>query len=346
MGETLLCIPNFSEGRHQGVIGQITDTIEHSDGIMLLDVDPGQDTNRTVVTFGGPPDAVGDAAFQAIAKAAELIDMSTHTGNHARMGATDVCPFVPISGVTVEQCVRLAQRLGRRVGDELGIPVYLYGYAASRPERKVLADIRTGEYEALSEKMRNPDFAPDFGPPEFNARSGATVIGVRDLLLAYNVNLDTPDVQIAKQIAMTIRHTGRVERDDSGEIVRDEVGQPLRIPGKLKACQAAGWFVKAYGCAQVTINLPDYAVTGLHTAFEAVRQEAEALGASVTGSELVGLAPKQAIVDAGRFYLAKQGAETSAGETEIIQAAIDALGLNDKAPFDPNEKIVECRLGQ
>jgi len=319
MPPIVLCIPNVSEGRDRAVIGQIAGAVTATPGAALLDVAAGADTHRAVITFAGDPDAVIDAAFGVVGVASELIDMTRHTGTHPRMGAADVVPLVPVSDISVDACVALAKDLAQRIAEEFTIPVYLYGDAAFRPERVKLADIRRGEYEALPEKLADPAFAPDFGPARFIAACGATAVGVRDFMLAYNVNLDTTDVEIAKAIATRVRETGK--------------------PGLLKACQAAGWVVDAYGCAQVTMNLHAYRVTGLHTAFEAVRAEAEALGAGVTGSELVGLAPKQALLDAGRFYVDHAGDDAT-----LIDAAISALGLDDKAPFDPAGRIVEYRV--
>ena len=319
MSATVLCVPNVSEGRDRAVIDRIAGAVSATPGAALLDVDSGADTNRTVITFAGSPQAVADAAFGVIAAAVELIDMAPHTGSHARMGAADVVPFVPVADVTMADCVALARAVGKRAAEELAIPVYLYGHAASRPERVKLADIRRGEYEALEAKLADPDFAPDFGPACFNPRSGATVIGARDFLLAYNVNLNTADVAVAKTVAAAIRES--------------------RSAGKLPHCQAAGWVVEAFGCAQVTMNLSNHAETGLHTAFEAVRDQARSLGADVTGSELIGLAPKQALLDAGRFYLTGD-----ADEADLIAAAADSLGLTDKTPFDPALKIVEYRV--
>lgn len=326
MPPTVLCVPNISEGRDQAIINQILDTLRTAPGAALLDVDSGQDTNRTVITLAGTPGGVAEAAYGIIGMAAELIDMARHTGSHARMGSADVVPFIPVADITIDECIQLARGVAERVATEVTLPIYLYGYAATRPDRVKLADIRAGEYEGLAEKFKDPAFAPDFGPAEFHAGTGATVIGVRDFLLAYNVNLDTDDVALAKEIAARIRETGSPD-----------------APGKLPACQAGGWVVDAYGCAQVTMNLPNFAVTGLHTAFDAVRAEARSLGADVTGSELIGLAPKQALLDAGRHALAVQG-KAHAADTDTIDAAIDYLGLTDKTPFDPAMKIVEFRV--
>ena len=344
MDKIIECVPNFSEGRDKSIINQITNEISAVDGAKLLNVDPGADTNRTVVTFVGSPEAVVEAAFQAVKKAAELIDMSKHSGAHPRMGATDVCPFIPVAGTTIEECIRLAEQLGERSGESLKIPGYLYGKAAKKPERENLPDIRKGEYEALPEKLKDPDFAPDFGPAEFNAKSGAIVVGVRDFMLAYNINLNTKDRSLAHDIALDLRESGRAKRDKNGEIIRDADGKAIKVPGKLKFMQGAGWIIEEYGYAQVTMNLHNYHVTGLHTAFEAVRGEAAKRGLRVTGSELIGLTPKEALLDAGKFYLRQQGKHIGLAERDIIHIAILSLGLNDTSPFDPNERIIEYAM--
>lgn len=337
-------MPNFSEGRKSDSINQIVSEITSVEGIRLLDVDPGKDTNRTVVTFVGSPEAVIEAAFRAIKKASHLINMAVHTGAHPRMGATDVCPLIPVAGITREECVAYAKRLAERVGNELGIPVYLYGDAATRPGRKNLPDIREGEYEALPEKMKNPDFAPDHGPAIFNPSAGATAIGVRDFMLAFNVNLNTQDARLAKEIALAVRESGRAKRDRNGTLLKDERGNAIRVPGKLAFCQADGWYIAEYGCAQVTMNLHRFASVGLHTAFDAVCEEAARLGLRVTGSELIGLAPKQALIDAGRHYLRRQGKTAGVPEEAIIHTAIRSLGLNDVTAFKPEEKIIEYAM--
>jgi glutamate formiminotransferase / formiminotetrahydrofolate cyclodeaminase len=331
MPPIVLCVPNISEGRDQAIIDQVANAARSVAGVALLDVDPGEDTHRTVITFAGEPSAVAEAAIGVIGKACELIDMSAHHGSHARMGAADVVPFVPVCDVAVEECVALARDVAARAAETFSLPIYLYGHATTRPERKKLSDIRKGEYEALETKLADSNFAPDCGEAVFNAASGATVVGVRDFLLAYNVNLNTTDRTVADEIAARIRQTGRATSDGG------------RIPGKLQHCQAGGWVVDAYGCAQVTMNLPNYRETGLHTASEAIREEARSLGADVTGSELIGLAPKQAMLDAGRYFLA-QSPNSVATEDELIQAAIEHLGLNDKTPFDPKRKIVEAAV--
>jgi glutamate formiminotransferase/formiminotetrahydrofolate cyclodeaminase len=337
------CVPNFSEGRDRKAIDAITAEITATAGAILLDVDPGEATNRTVVTFVGPAEAVEEAAFRAIAKAAEVIDMSRHHGEHPRMGATDVCPFVPIQGATMKDCVAISKRVGKRVGETLGIPVYLYGHAATQPSRKRLPDIRQGEYEALSEKLKDPSFAPDFGPAKFNPKAGATAIGARDFLIAWNVNLNTRDTKLANRIAASLRETGKPRRAPSGEIVRDSGGNPERVPGRFKELQGGGWFIEEYGRAQMSFNLMNYKVTSIHDVFDACREEANKIGVRVTGSELVGLIPLEAILAAGDHYLTKQGRTTGVPENERVHAAILSLGLGEIAVFDPAEKIIEYK---
>ena len=297
------CVPNFSEGRDRGVIDAIAAEIRGTPGAVLLDVDPGAATNRTVVTFIGTPDAVEEAAFRAIRKAAQLIDMAGHRGEHPRLGATDVCPFVPVQGATMDDCVEVARRLGRRVGEELGIPVYLYEAAATRPERRSLADIRKGEYEALPMKHQDPAFVPDFGPNTFHASAGATVIGAREFLIAYNVNLNTRDKKLANSIAQEIREAGKTKKAPDGT--------RQTVPGRFAHCRAVGWYIEEFGRAQVSINLTNYKVTPVHAVFEACREEAERRGLRVTGSELVGLIPREALLAAGDHFLAKQGKTTA-----------------------------------
>ena len=337
------CVPNFSEGRDRAVIDAITGEIEQTEGAMLLDVDPGMATNRTVVTFAGPPEAVVDAAFRAIRRAAELIDMSKHSGEHARMGATDVCPFVPMAGATMEDCVELARRLGKRVGEELGIPVYLYGAAATRRERVRLPDIRQGEYEALPEKLKDPGFVPDFGPATFNANSGATAVGAREFLIAWNLNLNTRERKLASKIAAELREKGKLERDAQGKIVRDADGKAQRVPGRFTELQGGGWYIEEYGRSQVSFNLMNHKVTSIHAVFDACREVAGQLGVRVTGSELVGLIPLEAMLAAGDHYLARQGRTTGVPEAERIHTAVLSLGLSELGPFDPAEKIIEYR---
>lgn len=340
------CVPNFSEGRNKKVIDAITDTIRGVAGVNLLDVDPGFSTNRTVVTFVGGPEEVVEAAYQAISRASQLIDMKGHKGEHPRMGATDVCPFVPVSGVSMADCVALAKKLGERVGGDLGIPIYLYGEAAQRPERRSLADIRQGEYEALPAKMKDPSFVPDFGPTKFNAESGATVIGARQFLIAYNVNLNTRSKKLANEIALNIREAGRAKRNDRGEIEKDADGKSVKVPGTLKEVRAVGWYVDEYQRAQVSINLTDFKVTSLHQAFDEVCRQAELLGVRVTGSEIVGLVPLEPMLEAGRHYLRKQGRSTAVSEAELVECAVQSLGLADLSPFNAAEKIIEYRVAE
>ncbi len=344
MKEIIECVPNFSEGRDQNVIRTITAAIENVEGVKLLDVDPGADTNRTVVTFVGDRQSVIAGAFAGIAKAAELIDMRRHSGAHPRLGATDVCPLVPVSGISVEECITLSHQLAKRIAEELHIPVYLYEKSAQKPERADLANIRAGEYEGLAEKLRDPDWQPDYGAPEFNAKSGATVVGVREFLIAYNVNLNTRDRKLANDIALTIREKGRIKRDKNGEIIRAENGEPVYEPGLLKNIKAVGWYIDEYKMAQVSINLTNYTITPPHVVFEEIRRLAAAKGLRVTGSELVGLIPKEAILMAGRFYLRQQGKSEGAPESELIRLAVHSLGLNEIAPFDPAKKIIEYRF--
>lgn len=341
------CVPNFSEGRDMHIIKQITDEIERIDRVRLLDVDPGKATNRTVVTFVGTPEQVIEAAFQAIKKAAELIDMSKHQGEHPRMGATDVCPLIPISGISMEETVEYAKQLGARVGLELGIPVYLYESAATKPERKNLATIRAGEYEGLSNKMTLPDWRPDYGPNVFNSRSGASVIGARDFLVAYNVNLNTTSTRRANSVAFDVREAGRVKRTGDpilGAIERDEHGNPLHIPGSLKSVKAIGWFIEEYGIAQISMNLTNINITPLHIAFDEVCKKAEERGLRVTGSELVGLVPLKCLTDAGKYFLEKQKRSAGVSEEELIRIAVKSMGLDELSPFDPNKKIIEYIL--
>ncbi len=340
------CVPNFSEGRDENKINSIIDEINNTHGAWLLDVDPGADTNRTVVTFVGSPEAVLEAAFRAIKKASLVIDMREHQGEHPRMGATDVCPFVPVKDITMEDCIEIAKELGTRVAEELGIPVYLYEEAATEEKRRNLANIRKGEYEGLAEKLKDPVWKPDYGEPIFNEKSGATVIGAREFLIAYNVNLNTRDRRLAHKIALNIRESGRSKKDKDGNILRDEDNNMIRIPGKLKATKAIGWYVKEYGAAQISINLINYNVTPPHIAFEEVKKEARDLGLRVTGSELVGLIPKEAMIEAGKYYLEKQGRAKSAPESEIIHYAVKSLGLDDITPFNPDDKIIEYRINK
>src|SRR5438477_699329 len=347
MQKLIECVPNFSEGRDQNVIRQITDAIESVDGVSLLDVDPGASTNRTVVTFVGSPDAAVEAAFRAIKKASELIDMRKHKGAHPRMGATDVCPFIPLSNLSWDEVIACANRLGQRVGDELKIPIYLYEKAAKNQSRSNLSVIRGGEYEGFFEKIRQPEWKPDFGPEIFSEKSGATVIGVRDFLVAYNVNLNTKSVRRATSIAFDVREQGRVKTEDgmpSGKPVLDSNGEPVRLPGMLKHVKAIGWFVKEYGIAQVSMNLTNIEETPLHTAFDACAESAAKRGFRVTGSEIVGMVPKRSLVDAGRYFLKKQQWSEGGSEEELIDIAIRSMGLGELKPFIPKEKVIELKI--
>ncbi len=338
------CVPNFSEGRDLEKIRSITKEIETTEQVELLDVDPGETTNRTVVTFIGTPDGIKEAAFKAIKKASEIIDMSKHKGAHSRMGATDVCPFVPVSGVTMEDCIQIAHDVAKRVADELDIPVYLYEEAAQKPERKNLATVRMGEYEGLEEKFKDPEWKPDCGKPEFNPRSGAIAIGAREFLIAYNINLNTRDRKLAHHIALNIREKGRAKRDKNGNIVRDENGKSIKVSGKFKEVKAVGWFIEDYGIAQISINFTNYKISPIHLVFDEVIKEAEAIGVRVTGSELVGLIPMEALLMAGYYYLEKQEKSPGVPNEELINIAVLSLGLNDVSPFDPHKKIIEYQF--
>ncbi|HPS46058.1 MAG TPA: glutamate formimidoyltransferase [Bacteroidales bacterium] len=347
MKQIIECVPNFSEGKDMGVIKQITDQIESVEGIKLLDVDPGKATNRTVVTFVGEPEQVLEAAFRAIKKASEVIDMRHHKGEHPRFGATDVCPLVPVANITMEEVVKYAHKLAERVGNELKIPIYCYENAAFNEKRKNLANCRSGEYEGLKKKLAEPEWKPDFGPAQFNATAGATAVGARDFLVAYNVNLNTTSVRRANAIAFDIREKGRKKREGNpitGKLVKDEKGNPVMIPGSLKACKAIGWFIEEYGVAQISINLTNISITPVHIAFEEACKKAQERGLRVTGSELVGLIPKQAMIDAGKYFLRKQNRSVGVSESEIIKIAIKSLGLDDLKPFNPKEKIIEYLL--
>jgi glutamate formiminotransferase / formiminotetrahydrofolate cyclodeaminase len=338
------CVPNFSEGRDMGIIEQITDVIEAVEGVKLLDVDPGNDTNRTVVTFVGSPEAVAEAAFLSVKKASEVIDMSKHHGAHPRMGATDVCPFVPVAGITMDETVFYARKVAERIGHELGIPVYCYENAAYTPERKNLANCRSGEYEGLRKKLSDPEWKPDFGPTVFNERSGATAVGARDFLVAFNINLNTTSTRRANAIAYDVREKGRPQREGdpvNGKIVRDENGEKVMVPGSLKSVKAIGWYIEEYGIAQISMNLTDISVTPVHIAFDEVCRKAEARGVRVTGSELVGLIPLKALLDAGRYFLAKQQRSAGVYDEELIKIAVRSMGLNDIHKFKPEEKVIE-----
>jgi len=338
------CVPNISEGRRPGIIKDITNVVETVEGVKLLDVDPGAATNRTVITFVGEPQAVIDAAFLLIKKASELIDMSQHSGEHPRMGATDVCPLIPISGITMEETAEWAHKLGKRVGEELSIPGYFYENAAKSEERKNLATVRAGEYEGLPKKLVDPNWKPDFGPAAFNSKTGATAISARDFLVAYNVNLNTTSVRRANSIAFDLRENGRIKREGgqlTGKPILDENGEALRQPGLLKKVKAIGWFIEEYGVAQISMNLNDIKVTPLHIAFDKTVERAAARGMRVTGSELVGLVPLQAMLDAGDYFLRKQQRSLGIDEAEKIKIAIKSMGLDELAGFDPNKKIIE-----
>jgi glutamate formiminotransferase/formiminotetrahydrofolate cyclodeaminase len=341
------CVPNFSEGRNPLIIQAIRIEIESVEAVKLLNVDPGKATNRTVVTFVGPPEAVVEAAFLAIRKAGELIDMRQHAGEHPRMGATDVCPLIPISGISMEETVRWAHKLAERVGKELSVPVYLYEAAQSDKARNNLSVIRAGEYEGFFEKIKKPEWKPDFGPSVFDEKRGATVIGARDFLVAYNVNLNTTSVRRANSIAFDVREAGRVKREGDpiyGEIVKDDKGQPVMIPGSLKSVKAIGWFIKEYGIAQISMNLTNISVTPIHIAFDEVCLKAEARGIRVTGSELVGLIPLQSLLNAGKYFLKKQKRSAGVSEKELIRIAIITMGLDQLSPFNPEERIIEYLL--
>lgn len=344
------CVPNFSEGNDMSIIKQITNEVESVEGVRLIDVDPGKATNRTVVTFVGTPDEVVEAAVKAIKKASELIDMSKHKGAHPRFGATDVCPLVPVSNITMEETVKYAHKLAERVGNELGIPVYCYEFAAREEKRKNLANCRSGEYEGLGEKLSNPEWKPDFGPAEFNdsvKKSGATAISARNFLIAYNVNLNTTSTRRANAIAFDIREKGRVKREGgslTGKIIKDKDGNPINEPGMLKCVKGIGWYIEEYGVAQLSFNLTDITVTSAHQVFDAACQRAEARGLRVTGSELVGVIPLKAMLDAGKHYLKKQQRSTGIADSEIIKIAVKSLGLDELGPFDPKKKIIEYIL--
>jgi len=341
------CVPNFSEGRDLNIIKQITNEIENVEGVSLLNVDPGKATNRTVITFVGNPQSVIEAAFRAIKKAGELIDMSKHTGEHPRMGATDVCPFIPVANITMEETAKFAQELARRVGENLQLPVYLYEAAQPDKKRNNLSIIRAGEYEGFFKKIQQPEWNPDFGPAIFDAKRGATVIGARDFLVAYNVNLNTTSTRRANSIAFDVREAGRVKREGdpiTGKIVRDKDGNPVTIPGSLKSVKAIGWFIEEYGIAQISMNLTNINITPVHIAFDEVCKKASARGIRVTGSELVGLIPLQAMLDAGKYFLKKQQRSAGVSEKELIRIAILSMGLSELSPFDPEEKIIEYKL--
>lgn len=341
------CVPNFSEGRDEKIIGQIAEVIKQVDGVTLLDIDPGKATNRSVFTIAGPPESVIEAAFQAIKKSYELIDMSRHSGAHPRMGATDVCPLIPISNISMEETIEWAHKLGKRVGEELGLSGYYYEFAATSPDRKNLASVRAGEYEALSARIIKPEWKPDFGPALFNPKFGAIAIGARNFLVAYNVNLNTTSTRRANAIAFDVREKGRALREGNpltGKQVLDENGEPVFVPGMLKSVKAIGWYIEEYGIAQISMNLTDITVCSLHEAYEAVKLKAEERGVRVSGSEVVGLLPKQSLIDAGKYYLRMQQRSCGIPEREIIKIAVKSMGLDELKPFDPDKKIIEYVL--
>lgn len=347
MTKLIECVPNFSEGVNLDIIKQITDEIESVEGVRLLNVDPGKATNRTVVTFVGEPEPVIAAAFLAIKKAGDLIDMTKHKGEHPRMGATDVCPLIPISNITMEETAVYAQQLAKRVGEELQIPVYLYGAAQADKKRDNLSVIRAGEYEGFFKKIKLPEWKPDFGPQEFDAKRGGTVIGARDFLIAYNINLNTTSTRRANSIAFDVREAGRVLREGdpvNGKIITDENGKPKSVPGSLKSVKAIGWYIEEYGVAQISMNLTNIEVTPLHIAFDEVCNRAYARGMRVTGSELVGLVPLKSILDAGKYFLLKQQRSVGVSEKELIKIAIKSMGLDELGPFKPEERIIEYLL--
>jgi len=347
MKQLIECVPNFSEGQDMTIIKQITDEIEKIEGVKLLDVDPGAATNRTVVTLVGTPDEVIEAAFQAVKKAAEIIDMSKHKGEHPRMGATDVCPLVPVSNISMEETVKYAHKLAKRIGDELQIPIYCYENAAQTKERRNLANCRSGEYEGLPEKLVKPEWKPDFGPAKFNPGTGATAVGARDFLVAFNVNLNTTSTRRANSVAFDIRERGRTKREGdpiTGKIVKDDKGKAVMIPGSLKEVKAIGWFIEEYGIAQISMNLTNITITPVHIAFDEVCKKASERGIRITGSELVGLIPLNAMLEAGKYFLRKQKRSTGVSEKELIKIAALSMGLDDLKPFNPKEKIIEYLL--
>lgn len=347
MKKLIECVPNFSEGKDMGIIESITNEIEAVDGVKLLDVDPGQATNRTVVTMVGTPDEVIEAAFRAVKRASELIDMRKHKGAHPRMGATDVCPLVPVANISMEETVEYAHKLAKRIGEELGISVYCYEHAALKPERRNLANCRSGEYEGMADKVKQAEWKPDFGPAELNARAGVTAVGARDFLVAYNINLNTTSTRRANAIAFDVREKGRVKREGNpltGKIVKDEKGDPVYIPGSLKAVKGIGWFIEEYGIAQISMNLTNISITPVHVAFDEVCKKADARGVRVTGSELVGLVPLKAMLDAGKYFLTKQERSLGVSDAELIKIAVKSMGLDELKPFNPKEKIIEYMI--
>lgn len=349
MKKLVECVPNFSEGRDKVKIDDIVKQMSNVQGITVLDVDPGPDTNRTVVTIVGSPESVSEAAFLGIKRASEILDMSQHSGTHPRMGATDVCPFIPVSAVTIEECISLSKQVGKRVGDELGIPIYLYEKSAQKPDREKLPTIRKGEYEGFAEKLKDENWKPDFGPAELHIKAGATVMGCREFLIAYNINLNTKDHRLATDIAFELREAGRSKRTPNpnsknlldGEIVRNEDGSPVKIPGMFKDVKGIGWYVDMFNRAQISINFNNYKVSTIHDVFDAACQLAEERGIRVTGSELVGLIPLEAMLMAGKHYLKKQNRSLGVPTADIVECAVQSLGLNDVTSFHPEEKIID-----
>lgn len=347
MEQLIECVPNFSEGLDLSIIKQITDECEKVDGIKLLNVDPGKTTNRTVVTFVGNPQAVIDAAFNAIKKAGELIDMSKHKGEHPRMGATDVCPLIPIKNISLQQTAIYAQKLAKRVGEELNLPIYLYEEAQTNKKRSNLSEIRAGEYEGYFKKILLPEWKPDFGPQIFDEKRGATVIGARDFLVAYNINLNTTSTRRANSIAFDVREAGRVLRDGdpiTGKVILNADGSPKSIPGSLKSVKAIGWYIQEYGVCQISMNLTNINITPIHIAFDEVVKKASERGIRVTGSELIGLIPLKGMLDAGKYFLNKQKRSVGVSESELIKIAVKSMGLDELAPFNPEERIIEYVL--
>lgn len=349
MNQIIECVPNFSEGSDMGIIKQITDAIESVDNIKLLDVDPGKATNRTVVTFVGKPAAVIEAAFLGVKRASEIIDMSKHTGEHPRFGATDVCPLIPVANINMEETVKWARQLAERIGKELNFPVYCYENAAFKEERRNLAAVRSGEYEGLKERLKDKNWAPDFGPANFVVQTGALAVGARDFLVAYNINLNTTSTRRANAIAYDVRERGRPKREGgllTGKIIKDEKGKPVMIPGSLKSVKAIGWFIKEYGVAQISMNLTNISITSVHEAFDEVSKRADARGIRVTGSELVGLVPLDAMLNAGRYFLRKQKRSLGVSDKELIKIAVKSMGLDELGPFIPEEKIIEYQMNR
>jgi len=344
MNKIVECVPNFSEGQSKEVIAQITNEIKNIDNVELLDVDMGHDTNRTVVTFAGEPEFVVLAAFNAIKKASEVIDMRKHLGAHPRMGATDVCPIIPVKNISIKECIDISKNLAKKVGDLLNIPIYLYEYSTDKNYRKNLANIRSGEYEGFKNKINDKKWSPDYGPTKFNLKSGVTAIGVRDFLIAFNVNLNTANKKMASDIALDIREQGRAKRDSNNKILRDKRGSIIKVPGTLKSVKAVGWYIDEYKQAQVSMNLTNYKITSIHKAFEEVRKEAAKRGLRVTGSEIVGLVPEDAIIASGEYFLKKQNSSIAIPEEDVINNAVQSLGLNDLSDFIPNRSIIERAL--